>query len=137
MTKALKQGDVIEYPYRWATEVARGAAIDGSKDRPCCLVIMFTTPEDVQVIYLAAISSKAPHPDQAAIEIPDIERRRAGLTRYPQAWVYVDEVNRDEPAHSWYLEPQEPMGTFSKNFMARIATELRQRRSAVKVIRRR
>jgi hypothetical protein len=135
--RSLSEGDVISYPYRWRRELLLGTAIDGSKDRPCCLVLAFTTQDGEDVIYLAAISSKAPHPDRAAITVPDIERRRAGLTRYPEAWIYVDEVNRDVPARSWYLEPQERMGAFSKSFLARISAELRQRRRDIKVIRRR
>ncbi len=138
MTKpSLKRGDVIAYPYRWARDMARANAPEGGKDRPCCLVLTITSDEGREVMFLAAISSKAPHADQAAIEIPDTERRRAGLTRYPQAWIYVDELNRDEPARSWYLEPREPLGAFSKNFLAKVAGELRQRMTGIKVVKRR
>ena len=136
-SRALKPGDIITYPYRWARDLARGTAPEGGKDRPCCLVLAITTDQGQEVMFLAAISSKAPHADQGALEIPDIERRRAGLNRYPEAWIYIDELNRDEPARSWYLEPQAPIGAFSKSFLAKIAGALRERMRAVKIVQRR
>jgi hypothetical protein len=39
------------------------------------------------------------------------------------ALIYVDELNRDEPARSRYLEPREPLGAFSKSFLANVASE--------------
>lgn len=34
--------DVIVYPYRWAEERSQARAVDGAKDRPCCLVLAAT-----------------------------------------------------------------------------------------------
>jgi len=38
-----------------------------------------------------AITSQPPRADQRALEVPATERRRAGLTRYPRAWIVVSE----------------------------------------------
>jgi hypothetical protein len=138
MTKApLNRGDIITYPYRWARMLATGSAPEGGKDRPCCVVITIVSDEGEEVIFLAAISSQEPLSGQAAIEIPDTERRRAGLTRYPRAWVYIGELNRDEPARSWFLEPQDKLGAFSKPFRAKITSALQARLGAITVVNRR
>lgn len=73
---------------------------------------------------IAAISSKPPRDDQAALEAPDIERKRAGLDRYPRARIFVDEVNQDRVADSWYLEPQERLGSFSRSYLSKISAAI-------------
>ena len=81
---------------------------------------------DIHHLMLLAISSRQPSADQAALEIPDTERRRAGLTRYPRAWIIVSEYNYDIAERSWYFEPgMRPLGTFSAQFLRQIATALR------------
>ena len=39
VASAYSAGDVIVYPYRWAEERSQARAVDGAKDRPCCLVV--------------------------------------------------------------------------------------------------
>ena len=121
-SKPFSAGAVIVYPYRWASEAAEGRSVDGAKERPCCLVTRLLD----QSLLLLAISSKPPAEDQEAIEIPPIERRRAGLGKYPQAWIYIGESNRDaDIGVSWYLEPQKPMGSFSPAFLTTIKQAFR------------
>jgi hypothetical protein len=75
---------------------------------------------------LLAITSQPPRTDQRALEIPDMERRRAGLTRYPRAWVIVSEYNYDIAERSFYYEAQTPpLGKFSMPFLRKIAIALR------------
>jgi hypothetical protein len=124
VASAYSAGDVIVYPYRWAGERSQARAVDGAKDRPCCLVLTTIDKNGREIILLAAISSKPPRGDQAAIKVPDIERRRAGIDRYPDAWVYVDEVNQDRPADSWYLQPQTPLGAFSRSFLSKVSVAI-------------
>jgi hypothetical protein len=122
-SKPFAAGDIIAYPYRWAAEAAEDRSIDGAKERPCCLVIRLL---DGTLIFLA-ISSKPPGADQEALEVPQIERRRAGLGKYPQAWIYIGESNRDaDLGLSWYLEPQKPMGSFSPAFLATVRRAFRE-----------
>ena len=135
--KALAEGDVIRYPYRWTAERDQGRSIEGIKDRPCCLILLIQDAAGRPTIFLAPISSKPPRADQEALSIPDTERRRAGLDRHPDAWIHVDEVNADLLNESWYLTPQEPMGSFSRSFLAKIATAIRANvRSARGLVRR-
>lgn len=71
---------------------------------------------------LLAISSKPPTPQQAALEIPEMERRRAGLDTASRAWVYVSEWNYDIAERSFYLAPAEqPLGNFTPRFLALVA----------------
>jgi hypothetical protein len=77
---------------------------------------------------LLAISSQPPRPGQRALAIPEIERRRAGLSRYPNAWIVTSEYNYDILERSFYYDPSKPvLGAFSASFMAKVATELRER----------
>lgn len=77
-------------------------------------------------LLLLAISSQPPSPEQIAMEIPDTERRRAGLSRYPRAWIVVSEYNYDVAEESWYFEPNRPaLGTFSAPFLRQVAKGLK------------
>lgn len=122
----LKLGDVILYPYRWAREADEARSEDGAKDRPCAFVAALIARDGTTVAFLCAISSKPPSPDQVALEVPPLERKRAGLSRYPQAWVYVSEINRDVLERSWYIPPDaQPIGSFSARFRSRLAAAVR------------
>jgi hypothetical protein len=77
------------------------------------------------VLYLLAVSSKPPRAGQSAIRVPETERRRAGLTKYDQAWVYVSEFNRDVAEDSYYFEPSaRRLGVFSPAFVLIVAKAL-------------
>ncbi len=122
------RGTVFEYPYRWAREVAEGASPDGRKVRTVCLVLAVAVSAKRHVLYLLAISSKPPRDGQVAVAVPDIERRRAGLTRSPAAWVYVSEFNRDIVEESFYFEPNaRRLGMFSPAFVLLISRSLAAR----------
>ena len=85
------QGSVILYPYLWVSQRDDGET-EGRKKRPTCLVLRLDDPgHAVHHLILLAISSQPPRPDQIAIEVPDTERRRAGLSRSPRAWIVVSE----------------------------------------------
>jgi hypothetical protein len=117
---------VIIYPYLWASQRDVGEA-EGRKTRPVCLVLrLYDNEQHFHHLVLLAITSRPPHSDQRALEIPDTERRRAGLLRYPRAWVIVSEYNYDIAERSYYFEPQTPpLGTFSMPFLREVATALR------------
>lgn len=62
-----------------------------------------------------------PDPRVDAIEIPEIEARRAKL--HTPAWIIVDEFNSDDLETSSAIEDAEALGAFSRKFMARVAAQ--------------
>ncbi len=137
MANGFVAGDVILYPYRWVEEAVAGRSVDGAKDRPCCLVVTTTNARGQQIIFLAPISSKPPRAGQLALLVPELERQRAGLDRHAEAWIYVDEVNQDRPEDSWCLEPQAPLGAFSRAFFSKVAAAISRNARAGRIVARR
>jgi len=123
MTNELTQGAVIRYPYLWGSQQDTGET-EGRKTRPACVVLRLPDTEtQIHHLIILAISSKPPLEHQRSLEIPDIERQRAGLSRYPRAWVIVSEYNYDIEERSWYYAPgAKRLGTFSAKFLRQIAT---------------
>jgi hypothetical protein len=120
------QGAVILYPYLWASERDTGET-EGRKPRPACLILRVRDPDQaIHHLFLLAITSQPPRRTQTAIEIPDTERRRGGVMRYPRAWVIVSEFNYDVAERSWYYDPRTPaLGRFSAPFVREVAKALR------------
>lgn len=137
MADAFVEGDIIRYAYRWVAERDEDRSVEGSKDHPCCLVLLVRDAAGRPTIFLAPISSKPPRADQKALNIPDTERRRAGLERHVDAWIYIDEVNADLLHESWYLTPQAPMGSFSRSYLSKIAAAIRANITSAKGVVRR
>ena len=65
------------------------------------MVIAVRGRDDLTHLALLAISSQPPGGEQAALEIPDIERRRAGLSDWRRAWITISEYNCDIAERSW------------------------------------
>lgn len=105
---------VIRYPYLWAREAARGE-IEGRKRRPVTVGIRLPRV-DGDLLVLFPITSKDPDASRFAVEIPETEKRRAGLETDLRLWIIFDEYNTDVVGESFYLEPEEPIGRFSKAF---------------------
>ncbi|EKE69185.1 MULTISPECIES: hypothetical protein [Oceanibaculum] len=110
--EALRTGCVIRYPYLWAREAARGET-EGRKSRPTAVGIRLPRP-DGDTLLLFPITSQPPRPDCFAVEIPEIEKRRAGLDTSLRLWIVLDEYNTDIVGQSFYLEPDPPLGQFGK-----------------------
>ena len=51
-----------------------------------------------------------------ALEVPQIERRRAGLADDKKLWIMVDEYNHDILEASFYFNPSARIGQFSETF---------------------
>ncbi|RJF87031.1 hypothetical protein D3874_08355 [Oleomonas cavernae] len=105
---------IVRYPYLWAREAAQGET-EGRKLRPAAVVIRLPR-ENGDLLLLLPITSKEPDRSRFAIEIPQIEKRRAGLDADVRLWVVLDEYNLDIVGQSYYLEPEPPLGHFSKAF---------------------
>jgi hypothetical protein len=114
----IAHGSVILYSYLWAREHKLGEE-SGRKTRPACVMMILRGQGGVETPLLFPVTSRRPSPDRPALEIPETEARRARL--YTPAWVIVDEFNTDDFGTSFAVEDREPLGMFSRKFMARIA----------------
>jgi hypothetical protein len=122
MSRDFLPGQIIAYPYLWAWQNERGET-EGRKSRPTCVVIAVRGVADgLTHLALLAVTTQPPQPDRTAIEVPETEARRAGLSDLKRCWVMIDEYNYDVAERSWYIEPdQNVLGRFSKAFMMKIA----------------
>lgn len=125
---AFRTGAVIRYPYLWAREAARGET-EGRKSRPAAVGVRLARPNGEDVLLLFPIASKAPERECFAVEIPETEKRRAGLDRDLRLWIILDEFNEDIVGRSFYLEPEAPLGRFSKAFFLPLMREFIARRA--------
>ena len=108
-------GSVINYPYLWFRE-AEGGETEGRKLRPSAVALRLKREGGADLIVLLAITSKHPMPSQAAVEIPENEKRRTGLDADKRLWVVLDEYNTDTVGESLYLVPGSLAGNFGKRF---------------------
>lgn len=117
------EGAVFAYPFLWQIERDR---IENPKDRTTCLTIrkLQTTREGVTLIHLWLLGiSDRPRPGQIAVEVPSIERRRAGLDVDRPAFVVLSEANYDVLPLSWNYDPNShDFGQFSAAFTAQVRT---------------
>ena len=122
MSRELVPGQIIGYPYLWARQQDRGET-EGRKSRPTCVVVAVRSATDgLTHLALLAVTTQPPQSDRTAIEVPETEVRRAGLSDLKRCWVMVDEYNYDVAERSWYIEPDESvLGRFSKTFMMKVA----------------
>lgn len=84
-------GLVIRYSYLWVRDSVQGAE-EGSKDRPCAIVMMQEAAEGVQVVTVVPITHSPPDDESVAIEMPDVVKDIIGLDA-ERSWVVVSEVN--------------------------------------------
>jgi len=117
-------GSVIRYPYLWHWQFGRGET-EGRKERPVCLMLAIPRGNETHLVLLA-ISGTPPSPRQTALDIPPLERRRAGLKDWKEAWVTVSEYNYDVAEMSFYFDPDAKVqGRFSRAFLGKIAEAFR------------
>ena len=113
-------GLVISYNYLWAREYDRHEE-SGRKARPACVQIIIARRTNVTVVALFPITSQPPQPGRTALEIPETEARRIGLTI--PSWIVIDEWNLDDLAKSPHIADSRPIGTLSAAFMKRVRAE--------------
>jgi len=92
---------------------------------------------DGDLVLFFPITTKQPERGRFAFEIPTIEKRRAGLDADRQLWLIMDEFNSDRIGHSFYIEPEPPIGRFSKAFFLPILREFIARRKSFSEVSRR
>jgi hypothetical protein len=110
-------GLVILYNYLWAREYDRQEE-SGRKARPACVQIIIARGTSGTVVALFPITSQSPHANRTALEIPEMEARRIGLSI--PSWVIVDEWNLDDLAKSPHIADIRPIGSLSPAFMNRV-----------------
>lgn len=124
----IQTATVLRYPYLWARQ-ARAGETEGRKDRPVAVGVRIARPEGDLALFFP-ITTKEPEQSRFAAEIPDIEKRRAGLDADRRLWIILDEFNSDRIGKSFYLEPEPPIGRFSKAFFLPLLREFIARRKA-------
>ncbi|MBG0511149.1 hypothetical protein I3J13_20425 [Agrobacterium sp. MOPV5] len=112
--------------YLWARQ-ARAGETEGRKDRPVTVGVRLHRMDGDFVLFFP-ITTKEPEKSRFAPEIPDIEKRRAGLDADRRLWIILDEFNTDIVGRSFYLEPEPPVGRFSKAFFLPLLREFIARR---------
>jgi hypothetical protein len=122
----LRPGTIIRYPYLWSWQHTRGET-EGRKPRPVCMIYSQRDPKQgITHLFLLAISSQPPLTAGDALVVPDLDRRRAGLGEWKDAWITVREANYDILEMSHYLDlNQMPLGSFSPSFLRTVATAFR------------
>ncbi|MBN15427.1 hypothetical protein V6617_18260 (plasmid) [Pelagibacterium nitratireducens] len=115
---APRLGDVWRYPFLWSREAA-GGETEGRKDRPVVLALLVRNRNDELVLLMVPITS-VPQSSRYAIEVPEIEKRRAGLDAHMRLWIVADEANEDIPARSFYFESGNRIGKFSGPFTKQV-----------------
>lgn len=125
----IRTAAVIRYPYLWSRESENGET-EGRKDRPVAVGVRIPRVDGDMVLFFP-ITTKQPAAEQFAHEIPGIEKRRAGLDADLRLWIIMDEYNSDVIGRSFYIEPEPPLGYFSKGFFLPILREFIARRRAL------
>jgi prevent-host-death family protein len=100
----IQTASVIRYPYLWAREAGRGET-EGRKERP--VVVGVRMPRrDGDLVLFFPVTTKQPEASRFAVEVPAIEKGRAGLDADRRLWIIFDEFNTDIVGNSFYLEPE-------------------------------
>jgi hypothetical protein len=130
----IQTATVIRYPYLRARQAAEGET-EGRKERPVAVGVRLARPSGDMVLFFP-ITTKQPEKGRFVAEIPTIEKRRAGLDADLRLWIILDEYNTDIVGQSFYLEPEAPIGRFSKAFFLLLLREfIARRKSATEVSR--
>ena len=124
----LQTASIIRYPYLWARQ-ARAGETEGRKDRPVAVGVRIARPDGDLILFFPN-TTKPPEALRFTAEIPAIEKRRAGLDVDLRLWIIFDEFNTDIVGQSFYLEPEPPIGRFSKAFFLPLLREFIARRKS-------
>ena len=84
-------GLVIRYSFLWHRE-HEAAREEGSKDRPCAIILSTLTSEGSSHVYVLPITHAPPRTPDTAIEIPPGVKRHLNLDD-ERSWIVLDEVN--------------------------------------------
>ncbi len=82
---------MIRYSYLWKREQDEGRE-DGSKDRPCAIVLSVLDEDGEREVLALPITHTAPANPDDAIEIPAVTKNRLGLDA-DRSWIVITEAN--------------------------------------------
>ena len=86
-------GLVICYSYLWHVDYTEGYD-EGIKDRPCAIVSVVETNEELECIVTVVPITHSPPPDAScALEIPAATKKRLGLDS-ARSWIILNEINQ-------------------------------------------
>lgn len=85
-------GLVIRYSFLWSHEAKVGNE-EGSKDRPCAVLLATTTANGKQVVTVLPVTHTPPDDERLAVEIPVSTKQRLGLDD-SRSWIVLSEANR-------------------------------------------
>ena len=126
-------GAIFRYSYLWTREAENGET-EGRKDRPVAIAIRLKREDSGDAFILFPITTKMPEKGRFASEIPDKEKRQAGLDPDLRLWIILDDVNTDQIGKSYYLRDQKPLGRLSKSYFLPLVQEFIARKESVKAI---
>lgn len=85
-------GLVLHYSYLWHDQHRRGQE-EGTKDRPCVIVLAVVRDGDDSVVLVAPVTHSPPRTPSEAVEIPPATKARLGLDD-ARSWIVLTELNR-------------------------------------------
>ncbi len=91
MLPAPQAGLVISYAYLWHREFA-AAQEEGTKDRPCGIVLTSKKSGDETVVSVAPITHSPQEDTDAVVPVPAATKARLGLDA-ADSWIVVSETN--------------------------------------------
>jgi hypothetical protein len=130
----IQTGCVIEYQCLWRRDALSGQ-LEGSTRRPAAVALRMKGKQS-DIIYLTPITTKAPDANTAAIEVPQIEKKRAGLDLDYRQWIIVFKMNADLIPGSVVLEPNARVGEFSKAFFQSVLRKWKEAKQQTAVTKR-
>ena len=86
-----KPGLVIRYAYLWRSEADRGRD-EGSKDRPCAVVLATKRKGDEITVVVAPLTHSPPQNQTGVLEVPAATKQRLKLDE-GRSWIITHEVN--------------------------------------------
>ena len=108
-------GDVWRYPFLWSREALQGET-EGRKNRACAVALLIGNADGKAEVLLVPVTSQPSSDHPFSVEVPEMEKKRAGLDLHLRLWVICNEFNADLPADSYYFEPGGKIGSFSAPF---------------------
>jgi len=84
-------GLVIRYSYLWLRENREGRE-EGSKDRPCAIVLATRGHEDEMRVLVVPVTHSTPVDSSTALELPPAVKRHLGLDA-ERSWIILSESN--------------------------------------------
>lgn len=86
-----RPGLVIRYSYLWRDQARQGRE-EGSKDRPCVVVLATRVEGSALRVRVAPVTHTPPRAASGGVEIPAATKRRLGLDDAP-SWIVTTETN--------------------------------------------